>query len=99
MVDRSEVSRSLAKAIAYKQCGKQADAEAWARRLVEQLECADILALRPLRRGGSPAPTPRFCWRCQQTTPRRRQRLIAIMAKDGDALQPVPAMPCAVHPL
>lgn len=43
MIDRSEIARSLAKAIAYKQCGNQAEAEAWARRLVEQLECADIL--------------------------------------------------------
>ena len=43
MIDRSEVARSLAKAIAYKNCGKDADAEAWARKLVEQLECANIL--------------------------------------------------------
>ncbi len=43
MIDRSLVSQALAKALAYKQCGKQADAEAWARRLVELLECADIL--------------------------------------------------------
>lgn len=43
MIDRSEVSRAMAKAIAYKQCGKQADAEAWARELVRLLECADIL--------------------------------------------------------
>jgi hypothetical protein len=42
-MDRSEVSRALAKAIAYKQCGKQAEAEEWARRLVELLECAEIL--------------------------------------------------------
>jgi hypothetical protein len=42
-IDRSEVSRSLAKAIAYKNCGKDADALAWARRLVEQLQCAEIL--------------------------------------------------------
>jgi len=42
-IDRSEVSRSLAKAIAYKNCGKDADALIWARRLVEQLECAEIL--------------------------------------------------------
>jgi hypothetical protein len=42
-IDRSEVSRSLAKAIAYAQCGKQADAEAWARKLVHQLQCAQIL--------------------------------------------------------
>ena len=43
MIDRSEVSRALAKAIAYKQCGKQQDAEQWARKLVELLECAEIL--------------------------------------------------------
>ncbi len=43
MIDRSEIARSLAKAIAYKQCGKQAEAEAWAAQLVRQLECADIL--------------------------------------------------------
>lgn len=42
-IDRSEVSRSLAKAIAYKQCGKDQDAAKWARILVEQLECAEIL--------------------------------------------------------
>lgn len=43
MIDRSEVSRALAKAIAYKQCGKQAEAEQWARQLVTLLECAEIL--------------------------------------------------------
>jgi hypothetical protein len=43
MIDRSEVNRALAKAIAYKQCGKQADAERWAAELVRLLECADIL--------------------------------------------------------
>jgi hypothetical protein len=43
MVDRSEVSRALAKAIAYKSCGKQAEAEKWARTLVKLLECAEIL--------------------------------------------------------
>lgn len=42
-VDRSEVSRSLAKAIAYQNCGKAADAEKWARLLVEQLKQAHIL--------------------------------------------------------
>ena len=46
MIDRSEVSRALAKAIAYKQCGKQAEAEEWARELVRLLECAAILAPR-----------------------------------------------------
>jgi hypothetical protein len=43
MIDRSEVSRALAKAIAFKQCGKDRDAETWARKLVELLECAAIL--------------------------------------------------------
>jgi hypothetical protein len=42
-IDRSEVSRALAKAIAYKQCGKQVEAEQWAAKLVRLLECADIL--------------------------------------------------------
>src|SRR6185503_18345054 len=42
-LDRSEIARALAKAIAYKQCGKQAEAAAWARQLVELLECAEIL--------------------------------------------------------
>ncbi len=43
MIDRSEVSRALAKAIAYKQCGKDWEAECWAIRLVKLLECANIL--------------------------------------------------------
>lgn len=43
MIDRSEVSRALAKAIAYKECGKDQDAELWAIRLVGLLECANIL--------------------------------------------------------
>ncbi len=43
MIDRSEVSRALAKAIAYKQCGKDDQAEQWARELVKLLECAQIL--------------------------------------------------------
>jgi hypothetical protein len=42
-LDRSEISRALAKAIAYKQCGKDADAAAWARKLIELLECSNIL--------------------------------------------------------
>lgn len=44
MIDRSELSRALAKAIAYKNCGKQVEAAQWARRLVELLECAEVLA-------------------------------------------------------
>lgn len=42
-IDRSEVARALAKAIAYKSCGKHAMAELWAARLVGLLECADII--------------------------------------------------------
>ena len=42
-IDRSEVSRALAKAIAYKNCGKDREAEQWARQLVKLLECASIL--------------------------------------------------------
>lgn len=42
-IDRSEVSRSLAKAIAYKQAGNDRAAAEWARKLVQQLECAEIL--------------------------------------------------------
>jgi hypothetical protein len=43
MIDRSAVSRALAKAIAYKQCGKHAEAERWARELCRLLEVAAIL--------------------------------------------------------
>lgn len=43
MIDRSEAARALAKAIAFKQCGKDTEANAWARRLVEILECSAIL--------------------------------------------------------
>jgi hypothetical protein len=38
MINRSEVAQALAKAIAYKNCGKDEEAERWARRLVELLE-------------------------------------------------------------
>lgn len=43
MIDRSAISQAVAKAIAYKQRGKDTEAANWARRLVELLECADIL--------------------------------------------------------
>jgi len=43
IVDRHEINRALAKAIAYKNCGKQTEAEEWARKLVQLLECAEIL--------------------------------------------------------
>ena len=42
-IDRSEVSRALAKAIAFKNVGKDREASIWARKLVELLECAEIL--------------------------------------------------------
>jgi hypothetical protein len=42
-IDRSEVSRSLAKAIALQAVGKQEEAEEWARLLIKQLQLADIL--------------------------------------------------------
>ncbi len=42
-VDRSEASRALAKAIAYKQAGKDTEAAEWARQLVTILDAAEIL--------------------------------------------------------
>lgn len=43
-IDRAAAARAMAKAIAYKQCGKDADAAQWARELVRLLECAAILS-------------------------------------------------------
>jgi hypothetical protein len=42
-IDRSKVSQALAKAIAYKQCGKEREAEQWAKELIRLLELAQIL--------------------------------------------------------
>lgn len=42
-VNRSDASRALAKAIAYADCGKPADADKWARELVILLGSAGIL--------------------------------------------------------
>lgn len=42
-IDRSKINTALAKAMAYKQCGKQKEAEEWARELVRLLECEGIL--------------------------------------------------------
>jgi hypothetical protein len=42
-INRSEVNRALAKAIAYKQCGKDREAEKWAETLIYLLECGKIL--------------------------------------------------------
>lgn len=43
MIDRSKVAQALAKAIAYKLCGKDQQAAEWGRTLVRLLELADIL--------------------------------------------------------
>ena len=40
---RSELAQALAKAIAYRDCGKPADAAQWAARLVKMLEAQAIL--------------------------------------------------------
>ena len=42
-IDRAELARALAKAIAYKSCGKDVYAAEWARKLVRLLGLADIL--------------------------------------------------------
>ena len=42
-IDRREINRALAKAIAYQQCGKYEKAEQWAAVLVDLLACAGIL--------------------------------------------------------
>lgn len=42
-IDRSAAARALAKAVAYKECGKDAEASMWASELVRLLECAEIL--------------------------------------------------------
>ncbi len=41
--DRSYVSKCVAKAIAYKECGNDAEAARWARLLIVELELAEIL--------------------------------------------------------
>jgi hypothetical protein len=43
-MDRSQINQALAKAIAYKQCGKDAAAAEWARKLIQLLELSNILA-------------------------------------------------------
>ena len=42
-INRSAVATALAKALAYKNCGRDKEALDWARKLVALLECADIL--------------------------------------------------------
>lgn len=43
MIDRTEVNRALAKALAYKACGKDHQADQWVARLVKLLEAGRIL--------------------------------------------------------
>lgn len=42
-INRSEISFALAKAIAYKLCGKDELAAHWARVLIRHLQCTEIL--------------------------------------------------------
>lgn len=42
-IDRTEVARAVAKAIAYKACGQDEKAAEWAAILVRLLRCAEIL--------------------------------------------------------
>lgn len=42
-IDRQATSQALAKAIAYKQCGKDQEAAEWGRKLIELLELQEIL--------------------------------------------------------
>jgi hypothetical protein len=42
-MNRSDINRALAKAMAYKQCGNEMLARAWAIKLLQELECADII--------------------------------------------------------
>lgn len=43
-MDRTAINRALAKAMACKQCGKEADARAWAVELLNLLELSDIIS-------------------------------------------------------
>ena len=42
-IDRKAIATAIAKAAAYKQCGQDEKANDWARKLVQLLECHDIL--------------------------------------------------------
>ena len=42
-IDRSAIATAVAKAIAFKQCGKDADAMDWAAELLRLLDCAELL--------------------------------------------------------
>lgn len=42
-MDRSAINRALAKAMAYRQCGKEREVEQWAAELLRLLEVSHIL--------------------------------------------------------
>ena len=42
-IDRSAAAQALAKAIAFKQCGKDSEAQEWAIKLVKLLQVSEIL--------------------------------------------------------
>lgn len=42
-IDRTNAARALAKAMAYKDCGKDSEAEKWAIQLIRELQCTGIL--------------------------------------------------------
>lgn len=50
IVDRQNAARALAKAIAYRDCGKDAEAERWAIALLHELQCTGILKPETLAR-------------------------------------------------
>lgn len=43
LVDRRALATALAKAVAFKECGKRDKAAEWAKELVRLLECEEIL--------------------------------------------------------
>lgn len=45
-LDRSQINQALAKAIAYKNCGKEEQAAQWAIKLIELLELKQILKIQ-----------------------------------------------------
>ena len=83
MIDRSATAQALAKAIAYKQPAKTARPPNGARRLVELLECADILGagdrVMTKKTALSPNPVCRVCGRTVQRDPVTAEADIAIL--------------------
>jgi hypothetical protein len=69
VLDRSEINRALAKAIAYKQAGNNERAGEWAASLVRLLECADILREAP---APAPAPAPVAAGGARRLSPARQ---------------------------